>query len=197
MVLHTSHMATGMANRLTSGPLRILGNPLVAALVITVLAMIILFYFLGDEECLADLDWKGRLKGGIYAYLGVASVVSLHYYALEKKFSGEFKGHAASSIVGQLHTAQGSDFTDPGHVPVRPQSEFSLDAETGLGPRVPQDGFGGAVTNGNIAGGVVGAAGALPGPATLGAGPQPLPATLGAGPPQPPPAALHLEPVMM
>jgi hypothetical protein len=193
MVLHTGHMATGLANRMTSGPLRILGNPLVAALIITVLAMIILFYFLGDEECLAGLDWKGRLKGGIYAYLGVASVVGLHYYALEKKFSSEFKGHAASSIVGQLHSAQGSEFTDPGHVPVHPQSEFSLDAETGLGARVGQEGFGGVVTPGNISGGVVEGPGVLPGapgaPATLGAAQPPL-----AGQP---PATLQLEPVMM
>ena len=90
------------------GPLR---NPVVTSLLITVLALVIVFAI----AC-PGAGWRVRLKAGVYTWLAVALLLFLHYYAMREAFGRRAENagiRAVADNVGDLATAKLGGWTEP------------------------------------------------------------------------------------
>lgn len=104
MIIQTGKVAGGVADAVTkSGPLKILDNPLVTALIITVIAMMIFFSLLGKDGRLKEVGWKTRLRVGVYIFIAVGLVTAVHYYALNRELSEFYKGGASDQLMDDIH----------------------------------------------------------------------------------------------
>jgi hypothetical protein len=124
MVLHAGHMANRFAGKVTqSGPLRLLDNPIITALLITVLAMAIFFSILSEDGCLAETGWHARIRVAVYVFAATAAVLSLHYYAQKRTLSSHYKQDASDELMSHLdrsHERSVLGSRNPDHVPVFP-----------------------------------------------------------------------------
>ncbi len=107
MVLHAGDMAGRLADRATrSGMLSLIGNPIIAALVLTVIALVVFFTLLGEEECLSELGWNTRFRVAIYFCTGAFFILGLHYYALDRSFRNQYSNEATETLVANLGNSQ-------------------------------------------------------------------------------------------
>lgn len=107
MVLHTGAVADKMANTFTCwGPFRLLGNPFIAAMLVTVIAMIVLFKVLDRGGHFSKLPWVTKARGILLLFLGASAIFSLHYYALERDMSEAYGVGSQDDLVTELHAAQ-------------------------------------------------------------------------------------------
>lgn len=117
-------MAGRLADRATrSGPLRVLNNPVITALLLTALSMVVLFAVLGEESGLEDTTWRSRARTFVYMFVGATAVLGAHYYALERDLSQCYRADASDSLMDQLHSTQGLEelnATNPDYVPIDP-----------------------------------------------------------------------------
>lgn len=60
-----------------------LGNPVVAALLITALALVIMHSMHRSE--LRDVGWRRRVKTGFWLMIGTSALIFVHYYALNAR----------------------------------------------------------------------------------------------------------------
>lgn len=117
-----------MADRATSaGPLQVLSNPLVTALLLTAIAMMVFFTLL-DGKCLPDVGWRAKTKTAVYMFLGTVVVLGLHFHALERKVMREHHATASESLVSQLHQSQSLPevMTGSDYVPITPGQQSRL-----------------------------------------------------------------------
>lgn len=139
MVFQASHVAGRAADRATSaGPLQVLTNPLVTALLLTALAMLVFFTFL-DGKCLPDVGWRSKTRTAIYLFLGIVAVLGLHFHALERKLAQTMRKSGAESLVNDLHHSQrlpgvlgGSDFVRI--TPLGQQAPLQERSQAGFAP---------------------------------------------------------------
>jgi len=107
MVLNAGDMARRMADRATrSGPLRVIGNPIIAALVMTALALIVFFVLLDEEACISELSWQTRFRVAIYLCTGAFFIIGLHYYALDRSFKEQYSNEETEQLVTTLGNSQ-------------------------------------------------------------------------------------------
>lgn len=135
MVLNAGHMANRLAGKATQvGPLRLLDNPIVTALLLTVLAMVIFFTLLQDDGCLADTGWACRLRVAIYVFVMTSVVLGLHYYAQKRTLGAHYKQSASDDFMSHLSRSQELSERgahNPDHVPVFPGVGAHAEPEAG------------------------------------------------------------------
>lgn len=108
MGFQLGQFAGGAAEKVSSsGPLRSIANPAIATLIVTVLAMIVIFAVFKEESPeLSKSSWRIKVRCGIYLFIGVGLVLALHYYGLNRRLEEQYRGDSRNSIVGQIHGAQ-------------------------------------------------------------------------------------------
>jgi hypothetical protein len=107
MVLHTGSVGDRLADAFTGwGPFRLLGNPFIAAMIVTVIAAIVLFKVLDKNGHFSKLPWVAKIRGMLFLFLGASVVLSLHYYALDRDLSAIHGVGSQNEIVTELHAAQ-------------------------------------------------------------------------------------------
>lgn len=104
MIIQTGKVAGGIADSVTkTGPLKIMDNPLFAALIITVIAMMVFFRLLGKDGRLDKVGWKMRIRVGVYVFILVGLVTAVHYYALNRELSEFYKTGASDELMSDIH----------------------------------------------------------------------------------------------
>ena len=143
MVFELGRVAGGAAERLTSrGPLRTMSNPILATIIVTVLAMVLIFAFLDKGGSLSRTSWRERFRCGFYLFMGVGLLLALHYYGLSRKLNDAKRTSANQEFISQVHTAQSLPPSlqqqSSSYVPIRPGSLYSQGMEPPLGFRPGQ-----------------------------------------------------------
>ena len=117
------------ADRVTGkGPLQIVNNPILAAMIVTVLAMVIIFACLGngrDGADLRDVGWRTRVRCGLYLFFGTGVLLALHYYALDKRLGREKVRTHARTVFDQINTNQRLPEGLSNQARIQPASLFS------------------------------------------------------------------------
>lgn len=81
----------------------ILRNPVVTALLVTVLAMVVIFA-MHRPTC----GWQTAVRGGVYLFLGVSALMYVHYYALGRALRSEDAQKGIRDVVAAVHHAGGT-----------------------------------------------------------------------------------------
>jgi hypothetical protein len=78
-----------------------LRNPVYTALLITALAMVVIF--LQFRHDLKHVSGRQMLRAGFYAFLGVSLLVYVHYYALAGSIRQQHSQHGIREVVGSIY----------------------------------------------------------------------------------------------
>ena len=79
-----------------------LKNPIFTALLITVLALVIIFTF-----CLRDgkvKGWQSKARTGFWLMAAISAVLFVHYYALKKDLTARFKQSGVNDMMDEILT---------------------------------------------------------------------------------------------
>ena len=106
-----------------------LSNPVITALLITALALIVIYVMYKDE--LKGTGWRRGLKMGIWMVVGISALVFVHYYALERHLR---KGHASQGVRDVMASIHHSAVAGSGY------SVLGGDLSGGDDPRQSTDG---------------------------------------------------------
>ena len=88
----------------------VLRNPIITALLITALAMIIIFTVLNPGKTKNAPRWQTNLRCGIYLFLGISAIMFVHYYALGRSLRSDASQKGIRDVVNQVHFAQGGGY---------------------------------------------------------------------------------------
>jgi hypothetical protein len=121
-----------------------LRNPVVTALLITALALTIIYVMY--KEDLKGSGWRRGAKAGIWLTIGVSALVFVHYYALERSMrKGESSRGVRDTMASIHHSASAtrgypvlggdfaSEFASDMLVPQTNTSDFASDDDAGDG----------------------------------------------------------------
>ncbi|GFR88140.1 hypothetical protein ElyMa_002510000 [Elysia marginata] len=78
-----------------------LSNPFFAALLITTLALIIVYGVYKDV--IKGTGWRRGLKTGIWMAIGVSALVFIHYYALERFLRKDRASQGVRDVMASIH----------------------------------------------------------------------------------------------
>lgn len=120
MPFSLTQAADDTASRLTrSGPTSLIRNPIAAALIITALALAIVFAII--VEC-KQSSWRARMRCAVYIFIGVSVLLALHYYGMTRSMESKFRSSADTQLIDQIqHTQTMPTHMQPSYVPVRTQ----------------------------------------------------------------------------
>jgi len=126
MPFRLTDAASGAAEAARRGPARALGNPLVAALVVTVIALVVFLECLKGEDY-PKPDMRTKARAGLYAFLATTAVLATHYYMIDRTLRDKLGAERGSSAVDRvLGGRDGAYGVVPSHhVRVEPGSIFS------------------------------------------------------------------------
>lgn len=143
MPFRLSEITANTAGNAANGPAKVLANPLVAALVVTVLVLVIFL------ECMKAFGYerppaKFKLRAGFYSMLAASLVLAMHYYLVDRTVRSSLSldkyNDTADRIFSLDSFTGGSDVRPSYHVPIQPSSIFSADMER-AGPPPPHAAF--------------------------------------------------------
>lgn len=146
MPLELGRVGGAAAARATGGAAgALLSNPVGAALVVTALALAIVFAMLRDHSDIAACPWRPRLRCALYLFMGVSLVMALHYYGLGRQLRERYQTTSRNTIVGQIHSSQRLGAGEvaamqSAYVPVGLQSMYSSPPGAPPAPRAPAPG---------------------------------------------------------
>ena len=78
-----------------------LRNPVVTALLITALALIIIYVMY--KEDLKGTGWRRGVKTGFWVAIGVSALVFVHYYALERSMRKGNASQGVRDVMASIH----------------------------------------------------------------------------------------------
>lgn len=84
-----------------SGVFAIINNPIFIALLITGLALVIIYAVF--RENLKGAGWRRGLKAGFWLTIGVSVLVFVHYYALERCLRNAHASQGIRSVVDSIN----------------------------------------------------------------------------------------------
>jgi len=109
---------TSAVSWMAAGPIGALRNPLLAALVVTGLMLLVFSSVLNVKG-----TWRQYVKASLYAYLAAAVVLGLHYFTLQRGFTGGAQRAERVQTFDEIYGGASSGVAPPSyHVPVRPHS---------------------------------------------------------------------------
>ena len=82
---------------------KVLGNPLFTALLVTALAMVIIWSLYKEE--LRDTKRKRALKAFIYVSFAVSVLLFVHYYIIRRSLDREFQREGVREVFASVHTS--------------------------------------------------------------------------------------------
>jgi hypothetical protein len=138
MVFRLGQFVNGAAEKSVGwGAGRVLTNPVFAALIVALLAVVLVFAVLGaDPEVGAALkkaSWRTIGRFFIAMVVGAGLLLALHQFLSTRKISSSIRGGAAHSLVDQIHRVQQlpTQLQQNGahHVAINPVSMFSSNGE--------------------------------------------------------------------
>lgn len=88
-----------------------LKNPIVTALIITVIALIVVFVVFRRE--LDGVGWRRGLKAGLWVMFAVSALVFVHYYALGRATRRSSQQQVMSDVADELHDHATGAYPNP------------------------------------------------------------------------------------
>lgn len=79
----------------------ILRNPVLTALLITALALIIIYAMFKDE--IRQSGWRKGFKAGFWLLIGISALVFVHYYALERSLKKNAASQGIRRVMDSIH----------------------------------------------------------------------------------------------
>jgi hypothetical protein len=107
MPFEIGNFINGGADRVSGSPFfsGILRNPVFTSLMITVLAMVIIYALFKRE--LRGTGAPKAVKAGFWLLLGVSAVVFLHYYVVDHSLKKSNRAQLAQDTVSTIYSAEG------------------------------------------------------------------------------------------
>jgi len=93
----------------------VMRNPVFTALLITVIALVIIYAIYRQE--LQRTGWRRGFRAGFWLFLGVSALVFVHYYALEHHLQKSHASEGVRNVVASIHhsaTTGGGYAVNPG-----------------------------------------------------------------------------------
>lgn len=125
MAFELSRIVGGAVSRVTrGGPTAALANPIIAAMVVTVIVFVIFFSVLRDHAQLSEAPWRARIQCGVYVFIGASLVLALSYYGIGRKYKSRSEMSEREGVISQIHNAPQFPTQSSMYVPVIPGSVY-------------------------------------------------------------------------
>lgn len=110
-----------------------LSNPVCTALLITALALIIIYVIY--KESLKGTGWRRGVKAGIWVAIGVSALVFIHYYALERHLRKSHASQGVRDVMASIHhsAATGGGYSVYSGATAAPAADADADDDSGGG----------------------------------------------------------------
>lgn len=136
MPFRLSEAASKTAEKATRGPASVLGNPVAASLIVSLIALIIIVECL-KLESYPKIGWRTKCRMLFYVFLVTSVLLALHYYMIDRNMQDKYKTSSYSSTVDQIIGGSRENYASPQSVEIRPGSVYSKHIDGGKSPQQP------------------------------------------------------------